>query len=66
VIDLSERLLGVNVNCPDNGGRRKDSDRRQFTYTFHIPERRSGVDRRTGKDRRESIRKEDNNLVLTL
>jgi len=56
----------VNVNCPDNGGRRKDSDRRQFTYTFHIPERRSGVDRRTGKDRRESIRKEDNNLVLTL
>ena len=26
--------------------RRLDHERRQFSYTFHIPERRSGEDRR--------------------
>ncbi|MDX2492799.1 hypothetical protein [Desulfosarcina sp.] len=36
----------------DNGGRRSGVDRRQFTYAVHIPERRSGEDRRTSWDRR--------------
>ena len=36
----------------DNGGRRSGIDRRQFSYDFHIPERRSGKDRRSGNDRR--------------
>ena len=36
----------------DNGGRRSGVDRRQFTYTAHIPERRKKVDRRSGVDRR--------------
>ena len=36
----------------DNGGRRLGSDRRQFSYTMHIPERRSGKERRSGFDRR--------------
>lgn len=40
----------------DNGGRRKNEDRRQFVYTVHIPERRSGIDRRVGGDRRNSQR----------
>jgi hypothetical protein len=39
-------------NLIDNGGRRKDSERRNFDYTAHIPERRSGEDRRDGKERR--------------
>jgi len=36
----------------DNGGRRLGIDRRQFSYTSHIPERRSGKERRSGNDRR--------------
>ena len=36
----------------DNGGRRTGIDRRQFSYAVHIPERRSGTDRRAGNDRR--------------
>ncbi len=36
----------------DMGGRRLGTDRRQFSYYFHIPERRSGLDRRGGVDRR--------------
>ena len=40
----------------DNGGRRSGADRRQFSYAFHIPERRMSADRRSGKDRREKPR----------
>ena len=38
---------------PDNGGRRLGIDRRQFSYDFHIPERRLGKERRNGDDRRK-------------
>jgi hypothetical protein len=37
---------------PDNGGRRLGIDRREFSYDVHLPERRSGKDRRSGLDRR--------------
>ena len=40
----------------DNGGRRLGGDRRIYTYNGHIPERRSGKDRRCGQDRRKKIR----------
>jgi hypothetical protein len=43
-------------NLIDNGGRRKDKERRNFKYTAHIPERRSGDDRREGKERRNKKR----------
>ena len=36
----------------DNGGRRSGIDRREFSYSEHIPERRSVKDRRSGIDRR--------------
>jgi hypothetical protein len=36
----------------DNGERRSGIKRRQFSYTQHIPEQRSGKDRRSGNDRR--------------
>ncbi len=45
----------------DNGGRRSGVDRRNFSYTDHIPdrrfkeERRSGIDRRIDGDRRNGI-----------
>jgi hypothetical protein len=40
----------------DNGGRRKETDRRNFSYSAHIPERRSGDDRREGQERRTKKR----------
>ena len=40
----------------DNGGRRLGVDRRQFSYTLHIPERRSGKERRSGLDRKQKTR----------
>lgn len=48
--DLSELIIS------DNGGRRIHNDRRRFSYTFHIPERRKGNDRRNVGDRRKSAR----------
>ncbi len=41
----------------DNDGRRLGADRRSYTYTAYVPERRSGHDRRTGIDRRKKLRK---------
>jgi hypothetical protein len=39
----------------DNGGRRSGIERRQFSYSSHIPERRRDDERRTGPDRRNDI-----------
>lgn len=44
--------LRVVFNLKDNGGRRLDIERRKFSYTGHIPERRLVEDRRGGIDRR--------------
>jgi len=41
----------MNKILHDNGGRRSGIDRRQYSYHFHIPERRS-KERRSGFDRR--------------
>ncbi len=40
----------------DNEGRRLGIERRQFLYNVHIPERRSGKDRRSECDRRQKTR----------
>ena len=40
----------------DNGGRRIGVDRRTFSYSLHIPERRSHDDRRKGDNRRKTNR----------
>ena len=40
-------------NDLDNHGRRSGGDRRNYSYTLHIPERRKGKDRRDGDDRRK-------------
>ena len=39
----------------DRGGRRLGIDRRRFTYTHHIPERRMDGERRKIKDRRGEL-----------
>jgi hypothetical protein len=46
------RDLYVAYNLRDNGGRRTGIERRRFSYAEHIPERRSGEDRRVSDDRR--------------
>lgn len=49
--------IGVEPNVlHDKGGRRLGDDRRIFSYDAHIPERRSGKDRRDGIDRRQRPR----------
>lgn len=45
----------VNEITVDNGGSRSGTERRKFSYTEFIPERRSGKDRRKGFDRRSGI-----------
>ena len=45
-------------NNKSKGGRRKDPERRNYSYTVHIPERRSGNDRRDKKDRRKVDRQD--------
>jgi hypothetical protein len=39
----------------DNGGRRSGIERRNFSYAIHVPELRSGTDRRIGIDRRNEV-----------
>jgi hypothetical protein len=53
--DILERLISL-----DNGGRRSGGDRRNYSYTLHIPERRDGNDRRSGEDRRKIPRTKTN------
>ena len=47
MMDTEKTLLDL-----DKGGRRSGLDRRRYSYTGHIPERRSGDERRNGQDRR--------------
>ena len=39
----------------DNSGRRSGIDRRNVFYTVHVPEQRSGKDRRSSTDRRARL-----------
>ena len=47
--------MKMEFKLADNGGTRLGIDRRKFTYTTYIPEKRSGMDRRKGFDRRNSL-----------
>ena len=50
IISVENKVMASFIR--DNGGTRLGLDRRQFSYDKHIPERRSGKDRRNGFDRR--------------
>jgi transcriptional regulator with XRE-family HTH domain len=58
--DISDKneLFGddIEISFLDNGGRRLGFDRRQFKYALHIPECRSGKERRNLLDRRLELR----------
>jgi hypothetical protein len=47
-----------------NGDKRSGIERRRFTYHAHIPERRSGQDRRTEGARRELAAESYNGIAL--
>ena len=51
-IGLLRGVMGVRPE--DNGERRVGIERRQFSYTLHIPERRNTGDRRKGDLRNDS------------
>ena len=49
------RDVYLSYDLSDHGGRRIGIDRRRFSYSEHIPERRCGEDRRSGIDRRIGV-----------
>ena len=59
------RKKHVAFTLHDNGGRRSGIERRRFSYSVHIPERRSGIDRRCSQDRRcgENVNGGDERVV---
>ena len=48
-------IAAIALTLIDNGGRRSGIDRRQFLYTFHIPEKRSDKDRRSNMEQRSGM-----------
>jgi hypothetical protein len=48
-----EKRSGIK-NLKDKGGTRSGYERRHYTAIIHIPERRSGRDRRSAVDRRKN------------
>jgi hypothetical protein len=44
--------------------RRNGKERRKFSYTIHVPELRTGKERRSGLDRRKNPRKMMNKPVI--
>jgi hypothetical protein len=57
----------IGIFLRDNGGRRTGIERRYFSYTSFIPERRSDNDRRSSLDRRSGRdRRNDKNNVISL
>ena len=67
-IHSANTLLGEKdvFSLADSGGRRSGTDRRQFSYFSHIPERRCGQDRRSGLDRRSGFDRRIRKKLLML
>ena len=53
---LDEVPLSLHQFEDDKGGQRTSIERRQFSYSLYIPERRSGKERRKELDLRKSNR----------
>ncbi len=52
---MNESVLNPDRISP-TGGRRSGIERREFSFTAHVPERRKGEDRRNWEDRRQKPR----------
>jgi len=55
ILVLNMRDVYLTYDLGDHGGRRIGLERRRFSYSEHIPERRCGEDRRSGIDRRTGV-----------
>lgn len=57
---VMDEMMNESVLDPDRisptGGRRSGIERREFSFTAHVPERRTGEDRRNSDDRRQKPR----------
>jgi len=61
---LTMNITAMAIALIDNGGRRLGVDRRQFSYTDHIPNKRLGDDRRTSLDRRDKIDRRNGKVIM--
>ena len=58
------------LNLIDNGGRRTGIKRREFSYTNHVPnrrtegDRRNGVDHRSGSERRNDTGRRSGKIIF--
>ena len=52
--------MNANFFLSDNGGRRTGIGGRRFEYSLYLPDRRTGIDRRDGQDRRLKVRISEN------
>jgi hypothetical protein len=59
VVSKSDETEVMASFIKNNGDKRLGLDRRQYSYDKHIPERRSGQDRRCKLDRRLKPRKSE-------
>lgn len=56
---MTDRIIDIDFNDPETqvtlrkDDRRTGIDRRHFSYSLYIPERRTGKNRRSGEDRRK-------------
>ena len=63
-------IAEIKMVLKDNGGRRLGIERREFSYTNHIPNRRthedyrSGVDRRCGLERRQGTDRRSGDVIF--
>ena len=56
ILESKEILSAKEITDNLNRDRRSGIERRQFSYNGHIPERRSGKNRRSGKETRRKSR----------
>ena len=61
---LTMNITAMAIALIDNGGRRLGVDRRQFSYTAYIPNKRLGDDRRASLDRRDKIDRRNGKVIM--
>jgi len=63
---MSSNKQKILTSVPQNGDKRSGIERRRFSYDAHIPERRSGQDRRSAGVRLEITSESYSQIVLGL
>jgi len=63
---MSSNKQKILTSVPQNGDKRSGIERRRFSYDAHIPERRSGQDRRSAGVRPEITSESYSQIALGL